>query len=64
MDMRRALRGLPEKARLAVVLRYYLDLPSSEIAELLGCSENAAKVRVSRAVAALRAALQVPEVPR
>jgi RNA polymerase sigma-70 factor (ECF subfamily) len=64
MDMRRALRGLPEKARLAVVLRYYLDLPSSEMAELLGCSENAAKVRVSRAVAALRAALNVPEVPR
>ena len=64
MDMRRALRALPEKARLAVVLRYYLDLPSSEVAELLGCSENAAKVRVSRAVAALRAALAVPEVPQ
>jgi DNA-directed RNA polymerase specialized sigma24 family protein len=50
--------------RLAVVLRYYLDLPASEIAVLLGCSENAAKVRVSRAVAALRAALNAPEVPR
>ena len=47
MDMRRALRALPENARLAVVLRYYLDLPSSEIAVLLGCSENAAKVRVA-----------------
>jgi RNA polymerase sigma factor (sigma-70 family) len=64
MEMRGALRALPEKARLAVVLRYYLDLPSSEIAVLLGCSENAAKVRVSRAVAALRVALNVPEVPR
>jgi RNA polymerase sigma-70 factor (ECF subfamily) len=63
MDMRRALRALPEKTRLAVVLRYYLDLPSSEIAELLGCSENAVKVRVSRAVAALRAAMDTPEVP-
>ncbi len=64
MDMRRALRALPENARLAVVLRYYLDLPSSEIAVLLGCSENAAKVRVSRAVAALRAAMNAPEVSR
>jgi RNA polymerase sigma-70 factor (ECF subfamily) len=64
MDVRRALRALPEKARLAVVLRYYLDLPSSEIAALLGCSENAAKVRVSRAVAALRAAMNASEVPR
>ena len=64
MDMRQALRGLPEKGRLAVILRYYLDLPSSEIAALLGCSENAAKVRVSRAVAALRAVLNAQEVPR
>jgi RNA polymerase sigma-70 factor (ECF subfamily) len=64
MDVRRALRRLPEKARMAVVLRYYLDLPFSEVAGTLGCSENAAKVRVSRATATLRAALDAPEVLR
>ena len=62
MDVRRALRALPERRRMALVLRFYLDLPFGEVAELLGCSENAARVRVSRAVAALRAALNPPEV--
>jgi RNA polymerase sigma factor (sigma-70 family) len=59
MDVRRALRCLPERARLAVILRFYLDLPFTEVAAVLGCSENAAKVRVSRATAALRAQLGV-----
>ena len=61
MDVRRVLRALPERARLALALRYYLDLPYAEVAEVLGCSEHAARVRVSRAIAALRGMLAVPE---
>jgi len=57
LDVRHALRTLPVKARLALVLRYYMDLPFPEVASILWCSENAARVRVSRATAALRAAL-------
>lgn len=57
IDVRRVLRSLPSRARLALVLRYYLDLPYPEVAAVLGCSENAARVRVSRATAAMRVAL-------
>lgn len=62
LDIRRALRALPAKARLAVVLRFYLDLPYDEIATTLGCSVNAAKLRVSRATGALRRMLDATEV--
>jgi DNA-directed RNA polymerase specialized sigma24 family protein len=64
MDVRRALRGLPDGYRSALALRFYLDLPFAAVADSLGCSESAAKMRVSRATAALRAALDAAEVPR
>lgn len=61
VDIRRALRALPAKARLAVVLRFYLDLPYDEVAATLGCSVNAAKLRVSRATSRLRRMLDTTE---
>ncbi len=52
--LRRALRRLPERQRLAVILRYYEDMPEAEIAEALGISVGTVKSTVSRAMAKLR----------
>ncbi|WP_205718229.1 SigE family RNA polymerase sigma factor [Actinomadura sp. WMMA1423] len=50
----RALRRLPERQRLAVMLRYYEDMSEREIAEVLGVSVGTVKSTVSRAMARLR----------
>jgi RNA polymerase sigma-70 factor, ECF subfamily len=57
LDLRAALRRLSAKDRLAVVLRYYLDLPYDEIASIAGCSVRAAGSRIRRGEAALRSVL-------
>ncbi|MFV0258960.1 MAG: RNA polymerase sigma factor [Acidimicrobiales bacterium] len=49
-----ALRELPPKLRSVVVLRDIYDLPHEAIAEQLGISESAAKVRLHRARKRLR----------
>lgn len=61
-DLQVALRSLPPDARLALYLRYYLDLPLAEVAPILGISEPAARSRIQRAAQALRPAVDVPEV--
>jgi RNA polymerase sigma-70 factor (sigma-E family) len=53
-----ALRALPARQREALVLRYYLDLSESEIAEVMGISRGAVKSHASRGIAALRATLE------
>jgi RNA polymerase sigma-70 factor (sigma-E family) len=50
----RALDRLPERQRLAVILRYYEDMPEAEIADVLGVSVGTVKSSVSRAMAKLR----------
>ncbi|MGP4023187.1 SigE family RNA polymerase sigma factor [Actinomadura sp. 3N407] len=50
----RALRRLPERQRLTVMLRYYEDMSEREIAEILGVSVGTVKSTVSRAMARLR----------
>ena len=52
--LRDAVVALPTKQRVAVVLRHVLDRPYGEIAEVLGCSEEAARANVSAGVRALR----------
>jgi RNA polymerase sigma-70 factor (ECF subfamily) len=52
-----ALAELPEKLRLVVVLRDVYDLPHEAIAQELGITETAAKVRLHRARKKLRAVL-------
>ncbi|MGC8669286.1 MAG: RNA polymerase sigma factor [Chthonomonadales bacterium] len=47
--VRCALAAIPVRYRDALVLRYYGDLSLEEIAEVLGCSVAAAKVRLHRA---------------
>jgi len=48
------VRRLPEKQRHAVVLRFVGDLPYADIADLVGCSEPAARQNVRAALARLR----------
>ena len=59
--MRQALLGLPARQRAAIVLRYYEDLPESQIAEVLRCRPATVRSLVSRGLQALR---QSPEVIR
>jgi RNA polymerase sigma-70 factor (ECF subfamily) len=64
LDLRTALAQLPYRPRLAVVARYYLDLPHEQVAALLGCSVDAAKTLVHRTTARLQRALDTTEVER
>ena len=61
-DLERALRSLAPDDRLALYLRYYMDLPLSEVAAVLGISDTAAKSRIHRAAQGLKPAVDVPEV--
>jgi RNA polymerase sigma factor (sigma-70 family) len=54
----RALRALPSEQRRAVQLRVVEQLPYEEVAGRLGCSQNAARLRVSRALRALTTQLR------
>ncbi|WP_020138375.1 SigE family RNA polymerase sigma factor [Streptomyces sp. 351MFTsu5.1] len=49
-----ALAQLPPKQRVAVVLRYYQDLPESQVADVLGCPVGTARSHAARGVARLR----------
>lgn len=53
----RAVRGLPPLQRAAVVHRYVLDLPYSDVARALGCSEEAARASAYQGRRALRRSL-------
>jgi len=48
------LAELPERQRVAVVLRYFNDLPDDQIAEAIGCREVTVRSHISRALAELR----------
>ena len=48
------LAALPEKQRLAVLLRHVVDLPVAEVAAVLGCGENTARSHAARGLARLR----------
>ena len=54
IDLNAALDRLPRRHLLAVTLYYHLDLPIEEVARVLGCSENAARQRIHRALVELR----------
>ncbi len=61
-DLRRALRRLSHRPRLAVILHFYLDLPFEQVAEIMGDSVEAARSRVYRALRKLRSELEIREV--
>ena len=53
-----AVQTLPRDQREAVVLFYYEDLPTEEIARIVGTSPGAVRVRLSRAREKLRSILK------
>jgi RNA polymerase sigma factor (sigma-70 family) len=53
-----ALRGLPDRQREAIVLRYYADLSEAEIATAMGISRGAVKSHTARGMTALRTVLE------
>ena len=57
-DLWAAVRRLPERQRLAVGLRYALDLPHAEVATALGCTPTMSRRLVSDGLATLRAELR------
>ncbi len=61
VDLERALASLPRRQREAVVLRYYLQLDTREVAAALKVSEGTVKSTLFRARAALADALGVDE---
>ena len=56
--LRRAIASLPPKQRMVLELRIYDELPFREVAELVGSTENAAKVNFHHAVKRLRALVE------
>ena len=57
LAIRRAIAGLPERQRIAVVLQRFSGLPIRGIAEVIGTSESAVESLLVRAHAALRTSL-------
>lgn len=66
LAVRAALQRLTPDQRTVLVLRYYLDLPIREVAEVTGRSPSAVTSLANRAAAALRADLGgiAPSPPR
>lgn len=52
--VRAALLRLRPRQRAAVFLRYYLDLPEAEIAEILGCRAGTVKSLLHRSLATMK----------
>jgi len=58
LELRDALCRLRPRQRLAVVLRYYLDLSFDEVAAAIGCRPATARSLVHRALGELREVLR------
>ncbi len=58
LDLRRAIKNLPEAQREVITLFYLQDLKIKEIAEILGKPENTVKVTLMRAREALKKQLE------
>lgn len=52
--VRAAVAALPERQRMAVVLRYYADLPAAQVADRMGCAEATVRALTHQAISALR----------
>lgn len=55
-----ALREISPRQRDCLMLRFYLDLPETEIAQVLGISPNSVKTHCRRGMAALRDKVEGP----
>ncbi|MCT2593822.1 SigE family RNA polymerase sigma factor [Streptomyces sp. N2-109] len=69
LTVRRALSRLTPRQRTVLVLRYFEDLPETEVARLLGCSVGTVRSTTHRSLARLRSlapelsALGLSDVP-
>lgn len=61
MRMSDAVNELPEKQRIAVILRIYHGLSHKEISDILGCSVGTVKANYFHALRNLRKFVQAPE---
>lgn len=50
----RGIKALPARQRIVIALRYFEDLPDTEIAALLGCGVGTVRSHASRGLARLR----------
>lgn len=57
-EMRDALAGLTERQRVAIVLRFYEDLPDERIAEILGCRRSTVRSSIRRGLQSLRRVIE------
>jgi RNA polymerase sigma-70 factor (ECF subfamily) len=58
----RALARLEPEERAVVVLHFYLDLPLSRVAEMLGIPGGTAKSRLHRSLGIMRSTMSIDEV--
>lgn len=61
-DLQGALQRVDPEERLALFLRYYMELGLADVAAVLDISETASKSRIHRAAQRLRPVLTKPEV--
>jgi RNA polymerase sigma factor (sigma-70 family) len=54
MLVRAAVRGLPDRERLALVLRYFADLSVKDAAAVMGCAEGTVKYLTHSAIQRMR----------
>ena len=54
LDLALLVGLLPPRQRLAIVLRYWVDLPLREVAEAMGCAEGTVKATLHAAIRNLR----------
>lgn len=57
-ELAAALRRMPEELRDLIVLRYYDNRPLTEVADMMGLSYGAVKLRHQKALVLLRKALE------
>ena len=57
------LAELPPRARAAVVLHYYADLPVADVAAVMGTSQNTVKTQLRTALGRMRASLATAHGP-
>ena len=61
VDIRSALQDLPQRQREVVVLRYYLDLDTAQVAEAMGTSAGTVKSQLAKARRHLADVLSIPD---
>jgi RNA polymerase sigma-70 factor (sigma-E family) len=61
VDLRRVLDTVPPRQRAVLILRFWLDLPVEQTAEVLGCSPGTVKSQTAHGLDRLRKALTSKE---